>query len=46
MLVRPARLNGRQAMVAEQVRVGDQTITIRDAAGQRPDLETRPSAAS
>jgi hypothetical protein len=46
MLVRPARLNGRQAMVAEQIRIGDQTIAIQEAVGQRPEVKTQQSSSS
>lgn len=46
MLVRPARLNGEQAMVAEQIRVGDRTITLQDTVGRRPEVETQPSSDS
>jgi hypothetical protein len=46
MLVRPARLNGRQAMVAEQIRVGDRTISIQEAVGRRPEVKTEEPSSS
>ncbi|QDV32235.1 hypothetical protein [Tautonia plasticadhaerens] len=46
MLVRPARLNGEEAMVAEQIRIGDRTITLRDTVGRRPEVETQSSSTS
>ena len=44
MLVRPARLNGRKAMVAEQIRIGDRTISIQNSVGRRPKLQSKPTS--
>ena len=43
MLVRPGRLNGRLAMIAEQIRSGDQTIEIRDPVERRARTESGSS---